>query len=115
VVLSPDGVTGDRSPLQGAKRLPSAVAGNSASTSGERTVVVTHEAEAFTGGAGREVAETAALLLFVGSGISAVLFLCVCAGGGVSLAALLGMAAAAGLTGSVFCLHRLGRDATTGD
>jgi hypothetical protein len=70
---------------------------------------MTHEAEAFTGGAGREVAETAALLLFVGSGISVVLFFC------VSLAALLGVAAVAGLTGSMFCLHRLGRAATPGD
>jgi hypothetical protein len=76
---------------------------------------MTHEAEAFTGGAGREVAETAALLLFVGSGISVVLSFCVCPSGGVSLASLLGVAAVAGLTGSVFCLHRLGRAGTPGD
>ena len=38
---------------------------------------------------------------------------CGFAGGGVPLAALL--AALAGLTGSVFCLHRLARDATHGD
>jgi hypothetical protein len=34
---------------------------------------MTHQTAVFTGEAGREVAETAALLLFVGSGISAVL------------------------------------------
>ena len=74
---------------------------------------MTYETEVLTGEGGREVAETAALLLFVGSGIGAVLFFCGFAGGAVSLTALL--AALAGLTGSVFCLHRLGRDATHGD
>jgi hypothetical protein len=44
-----------------------------------------------------------------------VLFFCLFAAGGVPLAALLGVTALAGLTGSVFCLHRLGRDATRGD
>jgi hypothetical protein len=76
---------------------------------------MTHETAVFTGEAGREVAETAALLLFVGSGISAVLVFCVFAGGGVLWSALLGVAAVAGLTGSVFCLHRLGRHAMRGD
>jgi len=41
---------------------------------------MTHETAVFTGEAGRKVAETAALLLFVGSGISAVLVFCVFAG-----------------------------------
>ena len=78
-----------------------------------RTATMTHETEVLTGEGGREVAETAALLLFVGSGIGAVLFFCGFAGGGAPLAALLG--ALAGLTGSVFCLHRLGSDTTHGD
>src|SRR5258708_29979432 len=75
----------------------------------DRAVVMPHETEVFTGEAGREVAETAALLLFMASGISAVLLFCVSPAGGVPLAALLGVAAVAGFTGSVFCLHRLGR------
>ena len=73
---------------------------------------MTTETEAPAGTAGREVAETAALLAFVGSGISAVLFLCVAASGGALLAALLGVAALAGLTVSMFCLHQLGRHST---
>jgi hypothetical protein len=73
---------------------------------------MTDTTEAPAGAAGREVAETAALLAFVGSGISAVLFFCVSASGGAQLAALLGMVALAGLTASMFCLHRLGRNAT---
>jgi hypothetical protein len=81
----------------------------------DRTAAMAPETEVLTGEAGREVAETAALLLFVGSGIGAVLFFCLFAAGGVPLAALLGVTALAGLTGSVFCLHRLGRDATRGD
>jgi hypothetical protein len=81
----------------------------------DRTAAMTHETEVLTGEAGREVAETAALLLFVGSGIGAVLFFCVFAGGGVPLTALLGVAALAGLTGSVYSLHRLGRHATRDD
>jgi hypothetical protein len=76
---------------------------------------MTPETEVLTGEAGREVAETAALLLFVGSGIGAVLFFCVFAGGGVTLTALLGVAAMAGVTGGVFCLHRLARHATRAD
>jgi hypothetical protein len=73
---------------------------------------MSHETEPIIGGAGREVAETAALLLFMASGISAVLFFCASAGGGVPLAAA-GVAAVAVLAGSVVCLHRLGRHATT--
>jgi hypothetical protein len=80
----------------------------------DRTVVMTHETDAFTGEAGREVAETVALLLFVGSGISAVLVFSGSAGD-VLWSALLGVAAVASLTGSVFCLHRLGRHAARGD
>lgn len=76
---------------------------------------MTYERDVVTGGAGREVAETAALLSFMASGISAVLFFCVCVGGGAALAAVLGVAAVAGLTGSVFCLHWLGGLATRGD
>jgi hypothetical protein len=76
---------------------------------------MTAETEAFTGASGREVAETAALLVFVGSGISAVISFCVSPSGGVALAALLGAAAVAGLTISTFSLHRLGRRATPGD
>ena len=73
---------------------------------------MTAKVEAPAGAAGREVAETAALLVFVGSGISAVMFFCVSASGGALLAALLGVVALAGLTTSMFCLHRLGRNAT---
>jgi hypothetical protein len=76
---------------------------------------MTTETEAFTGAPGREVAETAALLVFVGSGISAVISLCMSASGGVALAALLGAVAVAGLTITTFSLHRLGRHATPGD
>jgi hypothetical protein len=77
---------------------------------------MTTETEAFTGAPGREVAETAALLVFVGSGISAVISLCTSASGSVALAALLlGAVAVAGLTITTFSLHRLGRHATPGD
>jgi hypothetical protein len=76
---------------------------------------MTTETEAFTGAPGREVAETAALLVFVGSGISAVISLCTSASGSVALAALLGAVAAAGLAITTFSLHRLGRHATPGD
>ena len=76
---------------------------------------MTAETEASTGAAGREVAETAALLVFVGSGISAVISFCLSASGGVALAALLGAVAVAGVTISTFSLHRLGRHATPGD
>jgi hypothetical protein len=72
---------------------------------------MTTETEAFTGVPGREVGETAALLVFVGSGISAVISLCTSASGSVALAALLGAAAVAGLTITTFSLHRLGRRA----
>lgn len=73
---------------------------------------MTHETEALADAAGQQVAETAALLVFVGSGIGAVLSVCVPASGGVELAALLGVMAAAGSTASMFWLHRLGRRAT---
>jgi hypothetical protein len=76
---------------------------------------MTTETEAFTGVPGREVAETAALLVFVGSGISAVISLCTSASGSVALAALLGAVAVAGLTITTFSLHRLGRHARPGD
>jgi hypothetical protein len=76
---------------------------------------MTTETGAFTGAPGREVAETAALLVFVGSGISAVISLCTSASGSVALAALLGVVALAGLTITTFSLHRLGRHATPGD
>jgi hypothetical protein len=72
---------------------------------------MTAETEALTGAPGREVAETAALLVFVGSGISAVISLCMSASGSDALAALLGAAAVAGLTITTFSLHRLGRRA----
>jgi hypothetical protein len=70
---------------------------------------MSHETEVAATKAGREVAETAALLLFMASGISAVLFFCANAGAGLPLTGLLGAVAVAGLAGSVICLHRLGR------
>ena len=73
---------------------------------------MSHETEVATAKADREVAETAALLLFMASGISAVLCFCTYAGGGVPLTGLLGVVAVAGFTGSVICLHRLGRRTT---
>ena len=76
------------------------------------TVAMSHETEVCTTKAHREVTETAALLLFMASGISAVLFFCTYAGGGVPWIGLLGVVAVAGLMGSVICLHRLGRPAT---
>ena len=73
---------------------------------------MSHETEVAATKAGREVAETGALLLFMASGISAVLFFCTYAGGGLQLTGLLGVVAVAGFTGSVICLHRLGRQTT---
>lgn len=75
---------------------------------------MTQETDVFSGDSGQEVAESAALMLFVGSGISAVLFFCVSVGG-APLAALLGVVAVGGLPASVFFLHRLGRTALDGD
>jgi hypothetical protein len=75
---------------------------------------MTQETDIFSGDSGQEVAESAALMLFVGSGISAVLFFCVSAGGGAPLAALLGVVAVGGLTASVFFLHRLSRNTVGG-
>ena len=69
---------------------------------------MTQETDVFSGDSGHEVAESAALMLFVGSGISAVLFFCVSARG-APMAALLGVVAVGGLTASVIFLHRLGR------
>jgi hypothetical protein len=79
---------------------------------------MTAETGAVTGAPGREVAETAALLVFVGSGISAVIslcMLCMSASGSVGWAALLGVVAVAGLTITTFSLHRLGRHARPGE
>ena len=73
---------------------------------------MSHETEVAATKAGREVAETAALLLFIASGISAVLFFCAYAGAGLPLTGLPGAVAVAGLAGSVIWLHRLGRHAT---
>ena len=67
---------------------------------------MSHETEVDTTKAGREVAETGALLLFMASGISVVVFFCAYTGGGVPLTGLLGVVAVAGVTGSVICLHR---------
>jgi hypothetical protein len=79
------------------------------------TVAMSHETEVAAAKtdvaaakADREVAETAALLLFMASGIGAVLFFCTYAGGGHPLTGLLGVVAVAGFTASVICLHRLG-------
>jgi hypothetical protein len=76
------------------------------------TVAMSHETEVCTTKADREVAETAALLLFMASGISAVLSFCTYVGGGLGWIGVLGVVAVAGSTGSVVCLHRLGRPAT---
>jgi hypothetical protein len=74
---------------------------------------MTQETDAFSGDSGQEVAESAALMLFVGSVISAVLFFCVSAGGS-PLTALLGVFAVGGLAASVFSLHRLSRNTVGG-
>jgi hypothetical protein len=84
----------------------------SATITDDGTVAMSHDTEVDKTKAGREVAETAALLVFMASGISAVLFFCTYAGGGLPLTGLLGAVAVAGLTGSVICLHRLGRHTT---
>jgi hypothetical protein len=75
-------------------------------------VAMSYETEVCTTKADTEVAESAALLLFMGSGIGAVLFFCTYAAGGVPWIGLLGVVAVAGFTGSVIGLHRLGRPAT---
>jgi hypothetical protein len=75
------------------------------------TVAMSHETEVCTTKADREVAETSALLLFMASGISAVLSFCTYVGG-LGWIGVLGVVAVAGFTGSVICLHRLGRPAT---
>jgi hypothetical protein len=85
---------------------------SSATITHDGTAAMSHETEVATAKAGREVAETAALLLFMASGISAVLFFCGYAGVGLPLTGLLGVVAVAGFTGSVICLHRLGRHTT---
>jgi hypothetical protein len=75
---------------------------------------MTHKPDVFSGDAVQQVAETAALMMFVGSGISAALFFCLSADG-APLAALLGVAAVGGLIASVLCLHRLSRNAIDRD
>src|SRR5712672_1218900 len=56
----------------------------SATITDDGTAAMSHEIEVATAKAGREVAETAALLLFMASGISAVLFFCAYVGGGLA-------------------------------